>query len=131
MFGTFQQTCLRIEVKASQEAIRAALLKPEQLCQWLWPQHFAPGLPDQLAANLTFTSSLGPLEIQHRVTEISDNHLVMLLSGGIDGFHEWYWGDHWVQARLEGVSILPLNLGQNLAMVRLQQFLEQPTSPVA
>ncbi|MFM7470124.1 MAG: hypothetical protein LVS60_08710 [Nodosilinea sp. LVE1205-7] len=128
MFGTFQQTCLRIEVKASQDEIRSALLKPEQFRQWLWPQSFAPGLPAELTVDLTFTSHLGPLEIQHQVTEVSDNHLIMLLSGGINGFHEWYWGDRWVQARLEGVSVLPLNLGQNLAMVRLQQTLEKPAA---
>jgi len=44
-----------------------------------------------------------------------------LLSQGIDGFHEWYWGEGWVQSRLEGVSILP-NLGQTLNLLRLRQF---------
>ncbi|MBU6229121.1 MAG: hypothetical protein KGQ93_05460 [Cyanobacteria bacterium REEB459] len=124
MFGTFQQTCLRIEVKASRETIRSALVKPERFRQWLWPQGFDPGLPAELVAGLSFTSHLGPLEIQHQVVEVSDHHLSMLLSGGIDGFHHWYWGDHWVQARLEGISVLPLNLGQNLAMIRLQLALE-------
>jgi len=40
-----------------------------------------------------------------------------LLSQGIDGFHEWYWGEGWVQSRLEGVSILPLNLGRSICYV--------------
>lgn len=49
----------------------------------------------------------------------------MVLSGGIDGFHEWYWGDRWVQSQLEGISALPINLGQSLVMLRLRQFLSQ------
>jgi hypothetical protein len=47
----------------------------------------------------------------------------LLLHQGIDGFHEWHWGDGWVQSCLEGVSLLPLNLGQTLTLVRLKQFL--------
>ena len=49
----------------------------------------------------------------------------MLLAGGIDGFHEWYWGENWVQSKLEGVSAIPLNIGQNLVIFRLRQFLGQ------
>lgn len=53
----------------------------------------------------------------------SDNCLRLLLSEGIDGYHEWYWGDGWVQSRLEGISLLPLSLGQTFSLLRLRQFL--------
>ena len=51
------------------------------------------------------------------------NCLRLLLSLGIDGFHEWYWGDGWVQSRLEGVSLLALNLEQTASLLRLREFL--------
>jgi hypothetical protein len=49
------------------------------------------------------------------------------LSQSIDGYHEWYWGDGWVQSRLEGISLLPLNLGQTLSLLRLREFLKHHT----
>jgi hypothetical protein len=51
------------------------------------------------------------------------NCLRLLLSLGIDGFHDWYWGDGWVQSRLEGVSLLALNLEQTASLLRLREFL--------
>jgi len=129
MLGTFQQSCLRIEVKASQETLRHSLLKPACFRQWLWPQRFDLGLPERLEVGLSFTGYLGPLAIHHRVTEVGDDHLVMVLSGAVDGFHQWYWGDNWVQSRLEGVSLLPLNLGQSLTLLRLEAFLSRPPRP--
>jgi hypothetical protein len=51
------------------------------------------------------------------------NCLRLLLSLGIDGFHEWYWGDGWVQSLLEGVSLLALNLEQTASLLRLRGFL--------
>jgi len=47
----------------------------------------------------------------------------LALSQGIDGYHEWYWGDGWLQSRLEGISLLPLNLGQTLSLLKLRLFL--------
>jgi hypothetical protein len=123
MLGTFQQSQLRIEVEASETAIRDSLLRPVQLQQWLWPQRLAAGMPEQLHQGLTFTSWTGPVAIHHQVEVATPNCLRMLLSQGIDGFHEWYWGEGWVQSRLEGVSMLPLNLGQTLNLLRLRQFL--------
>lgn len=123
MLGTFQQSQLRIEVEASENAIRDSLLRPTQLQQWLWMQRFAVGMPEQLHQGLTFTNWAGPVAIQHHVDVAMPNCLRLLLSQGIDGFHEWYWGDGWVQSRLEGVSILPLNLGQTLSLLSLRQFL--------
>ncbi|MBF2034709.1 MAG: hypothetical protein IGR92_04330 [Leptolyngbyaceae cyanobacterium T60_A2020_046] len=124
MFGTFQQTTLRVEIEASAAEIRNSLLQPRQFRRWLWPQQFSPGLPDVLQPGLTFKGYLGPIEIQHQVTDTPPQRLCLLLSGGIDGFHEWYWGEGWVQSRLEGVSLLPLNLAQTVSLLRLQRFLK-------
>ena len=123
MLGNFQQSRLRIEVEASESVIRDSLLRPAELQQWLWPQQFPSGLPEQLYQDLTFTSWVGPVAIAHRVDVAEDNCLRLLLSQGIDGFHEWYWGDGWVQSRLEGVSLLPLNLGQTVYLLRMREFL--------
>jgi hypothetical protein len=123
MLGTFQQSYLRIEVDASATAIAQSLLHRDRLKQWLSLQNLPPGLPDRLSAGFTFTSHIGPIGIRHHVEIANANHMRLLLSGGIDGFHEWYWGDGWVQSRLEGVSLLPLKLGQTLSLLQLKQFL--------
>ena len=124
MLGTFQTSNLRIEVEASETAIRDSLLQPSQLQKWLWPQNFSAGLPEQLYSDFTFTTWVGPIAIQHQVEVAQPHCLRLLLSQGIDGFHEWYWGEGWVQSRLEGVSLLPLNLGQTLSLFQLKQFLQ-------
>ncbi|HIK12416.1 MAG TPA: hypothetical protein IGS52_19520 [Oscillatoriaceae cyanobacterium M33_DOE_052] len=123
MLGTFQNSHLRIEINAPAIAIGNSLLKPQQIQQWLWPQRFSSGMPEQLRPGVSFTTWSGPLAIQHQVDTVGPNCLRLLLSQGIDGFHEWYWGDGWVQSRLEGVSILPLNLAQTLCLLSLKQFL--------
>lgn len=128
MLGTFQHSRLRLEVEATQGQIQASLVQPSRFGHWLWPQRFSQGLPSELHEGLRFNSYLGPVEIHHEVKQVNDHSLCMVLSGGIDGFHEWYWGDRWVQSRLEGVSALPLNLGQSLAIARLRQFLQQSSS---
>jgi hypothetical protein len=128
MIGTFQHSHLRIEIEATQGQIQASLVEPNQFNQWLWPQRFSQGLPNQLHSGLSFNSYLGPVEIHHEVQQVTDHSLHMVLSRGIDGFHEWYWGDQWVQSRLEGVSALPINLGQSLVMFRLRQFLQRPAA---
>jgi len=123
MLGNFQQSQLRIEIEAPTDAIRNSLLHPVQLEKWLLGQRFAPGMPEELLPGFQFTSWTGPVQIHHQVDVVKSNCLRLLLSGGIDGFHEWYWGEGWVQSRLEGVSILPLNLGQTLSLLSLRQFL--------
>ncbi|MGJ3251357.1 MAG: hypothetical protein ACFE0J_09535 [Elainellaceae cyanobacterium] len=128
MLGNFQQSRLRIEVDASDDMIRKSLLRPEQFRQWLWPQQFSTDLPDELSAGLIFKSWLGPITIQHQVDIAETICLRLLMSEGIDGFHEWHWGDGWIQSCLEGVSVLPLNLGQTVSLMRLRQFLEQPSA---
>ncbi|MGF1540562.1 MAG: hypothetical protein ACFCU5_08935 [Pleurocapsa sp.] len=122
MLGNFQQSNLRIEVNATEEAIRDSLLQGDRLKQWMWPQSFA-SLPDRLNLGANFKSSLGLIEIEHQVQQLDDNCLRLILSKGIDGYHEWSWGNGWLQSRLEGVSILPLNLGQTFSLFRLRQYL--------
>lgn len=129
MLGIFQKSHLRIEIEATETALRDSLLRPAQLQKWLWPERLPPGLPEQLENGLKFTGKIGFVEIQHYVDVAESNCLRLLLSGGIDGFHEWYWGDGWVQSRLEGVSVLPLNVGQSLTLLRLQEFLAGQKTP--
>lgn len=123
MLGTFQQSHLRIEVEAPASVIRDSLLRPTQLSKWLDPVRFSSGLPEQLHQGLKFNSWVGLVAIQHQVDVAQSNCLRLLLSEGIDGYQEWYWGEGWVQSRLEGVSMLPLNLGQTLSLQNLRQFL--------
>ncbi len=123
MLGTYQQSKLRIEVEAGEAAIADSLSRPAQLQKWLLLGRFDSNLPQEIYPGLTFTSWVGPIAIQHQVEVAQPNCLRLLLSGGIDGFHEWYWGEGWVQSRLEGVSLLPLSLGQTLSLLRLKEFL--------
>ncbi len=123
MIGKFQQSNLRIEVEGSAIALRKSLLYPERMGKWLWPISFSSGVPSKFSVGTTYSSWTGPIEIKHRVEVASDNCLRLLLSEGIDGYHEWYWGDGWVQSRLEGISLLPLSLGQTFSLLRLRQFL--------
>ena len=122
MLGNFQQSNLRIEVNASEKAIKDSLLEGDRLKQWMWPQNFA-SLSGTLSPGDTFVSSLGPIEIEHKVEMVDEQSLRLLLSKGIDGFHEWHWGDGWLQSRIEGISVLPLNLGQTFSLFRLRQYL--------
>lgn len=136
MWGTYQHSDLRIEVKASADEIRQSLTELKLLKQWLQPQQIRlanspsssspSSASGELVVGQSFESSLGPLKIHHKVEMLSDDGIRFLLSEGVDGFHEWQWGDGWVQSRLEGVSLLPLNLGQTASMVRLRLYLQQP-----
>lgn len=127
MLGSFQQSNLRIEINVSEKTIRDSLLESDRLKKWMWPQHFA-FLSGKLNAGDTFVSSLGLIEIEHQVEIVEDHCLRLLLSKGIDGFHEWRWGDGWLQSRLEGISVLPLNLGQTLSLFRLRQYLSDSSN---
>lgn len=124
---------------ASASTLEESLTDPQQLKVWLWPQQFkftssAQGSTDWSATHHStekfsqgefFESWLGPLKIRHQVEQISPSGIRFLLSGAIDGFHEWQWGDGWVQSRLEGVSWLPLNLAQTASLLRLKQYLQR------
>ena len=123
MLGNFQQSHLRITVPGDEKTIGDSLLKSRYLRQWLAPQTLSPELPETLTTVLIFTTWTGFIAIQHQVEIANNNCLRLLLSQGIDGYHEWVWGDGWVQSRLEGITLLPLNLGQTLSLLRLRQFL--------
>ncbi len=122
MLGNFQQSNLRIEVNALEKNIRESLLESDRLKQWMWPQNFT-SLSGQLTKGDTFISSLGLIKVEHQVEMVEDNCLCLILSKGIDGYHQWHWGDGWLQSRLEGISTLPLNLGQTFSLFRLRQYL--------
>ncbi len=129
MFGTFQQSQIRIEVSAPAKTIKKSLLYPEKMVKWLWYQRFTSELPQKLYTGLKFTSYTGIIPVDHEVELVNDHSLRLILSKGIDGYHEWYWGDHWLQSRLEGISILPLNLGNSFALLSLKnKFLTQTSS---
>jgi len=128
MLGNFQACSLRLEVPASAAQIRGSLTQRQQVTRWLWPQRLALGQHEHLHTGLVFVSYVGPLEIQHEVTYLTEASLHVLMAGAIDGVHTWHWGDGWVQSRLEGVSVLPLHLAQSLILFRLQQFLQHPKS---
>lgn len=125
MLGQFQHSVLRLEVEATRSAIADSLLRPDQIRQWLWTQRLPMGLPDYLSPGLEFVSYLGPIEIRHSVTSISPESLSLSLGGGIDGIHQWLWGEGWVQSSLEGISLLPLNIGQTMSLFSLRQFLDR------
>jgi hypothetical protein len=139
MFGTYQRSNLRIEIAASAEKITESLTEPERLKKWLWPQQVSlmneNGTVSNWSASSTsvsklsvgqaFESTIGLAKIGHQVEKLSPHGIRLLLSGSVDGFHEWQWGDGWVQSRIEGISLLPLNLGQSVNLFRLRQYLQQ------
>ena len=125
MFGEFQQSRLRIELDASEAAIKDSLLRPASLQQWQWPQKIVAPIPPQIEVGTVFTTQLGPVTTEHRVEIASDNHLRLILSRSVDGFHDWYWGEGWIQSCLEGVSLVPLGAGNALALMQLRRFLAQ------
>ena len=124
MFGNFQKSCLRIELEASAKTIGESLLRPENFRQWLFPQQFEEKLPEELTSGTIFTAKTGFITVEHHVDVVSSECLRLLLSQGIDGYHEWHWGEGWVQSRLEGISLLPLSLGQTFALLQLRNFVE-------
>ena len=123
MFGIYQQSTLRIEIDATVAQLRRSLVQPEHLRQWLWPQQFSESFKAPLRVGQTFSSYVGPIRIDHTIEACSESTIRFLLHRGVDGFHEWHWGDGWVQSRLEGVSTLPLNIAQTTSLLRLQLFL--------
>jgi hypothetical protein len=125
MLGKFQKSELRIEIEASASVIRDSLLRTEKLKKWLWSQQIDNELPEELYKGYKFTSGIGPLKIYHQVDVLGNDCLRLILSQGIDGYHEWYWGEGWVQSRLEGVSMLPISLGQTLSLLTFREFVKR------
>ncbi|WP_448532675.1 hypothetical protein [Parathermosynechococcus lividus] len=122
MLGTFQSSHLRIEMPATAAQLTAYLTEPTQMRQWLWPLHIDTS-SDRLNEGCQFTTQLGWLTIEHRVELVSDHRLVLVLRRGIEGWQEWCWGEGWVQSCVEGVTLLPLKLGQTLLLWRLRAAL--------
>ena len=122
MLGNFQESQLRVSVDVNEGTIGNSLLKTKNLRKWIIPQTLSSELPEILEAGIVFTSWLGFVSIHHHVEIANKNSLRLILSQGIDGYHEWVWGDGWVQSRLEGISLLPLKLGQTFDLLKLRQF---------
>lgn len=123
MFGTFQQSSLRIELEASEETLAKSLTQVKELQNWLWFERFSIGISDTLTPGTRLTGRIGLVTVQHEVELAEPNRIRFLLSQGIDGFHEWAWGNGWVQSRIEGISLLPISLGQTATLLSLKQYL--------
>jgi hypothetical protein len=123
MLGNFQRSELRIEVPATPSTIRDRLLSPSAMTKWLFPQQMKFASQDLLTVGSKFETSFGPVVVKAQVDRLNSQGLRLLLSQGVDGYHEWYWGEGWVQSRLEGVSLIPLNLYQTATLLRLRQSL--------
>ena len=124
MLGNFQRSELRIEVPATPSTIRNRLLSTLALKKWLFPQQMSFSSQDLLTVGTKFETSFGSLVVGSQVERVDSQCLRLLLSQAVDGYHEWYWGEGWVQSRLEGISLLPLNLYQTATLLRLRQSLK-------
>jgi len=125
MFGKFQKSLLRIELEATKSLLGDALTKKELLQKWLPIHYLSSGLPNILTTGVSFTTGVGLLSLTHQVDLVNDNSLRLLLSGAIDGYHEWYWGEGWVQSKLEGFSLLPLSLVTTASLFSLREFVKK------
>jgi hypothetical protein len=123
MLGNFQRSELRIEVPATASTIRDRLLSPPALTKWLFPQRMNFPSQDLLTVGIQYRSTFGPIVVEYIVDRVDTQSLRLLLSNSIDGYHEWYWGEGWVQSRVEGISLIPLNLHQTTTLLRLRQAL--------
>jgi hypothetical protein len=123
MFGTFQQSQLRVEIAASAEQLSRAILNPTHLRRWMLPHILSNDLGGELRPGLVFTSWLGPIPVEHQVEQVDADSVRLILSRAVDGFHEWYWGEGWVQSCIEGISLAPLHLGNTSALLRLKAYL--------
>ena len=123
MFGSFQQSQLRIEIAASAAQLSDAILNPNQLRLWMLPHVISGDLPERLQVGLTFTSWLGPIAVEHQVERVEPDAVRLILSRAVDGCHEWYWGEGWVQSCIEGISLTPLALSNTSALLRLKAYL--------
>lgn len=128
MWGKFQQSELRIEISATENELRDSLVKVESLKKWFYPLQLKDKSKLELSSGDKFTFTLAMIEIHNEVKMINSNCYCVMLSGGIDGYQEWCWGDGWIQSRLEGISFLPLNLTQTLNLLRLRFWLTATTN---
>lgn len=124
MLGNFQRSELRIEVPATASTIRDRLLSPPALTKWLFPQQMSFPSQELLTMGAKYRSTFGPVVVDYIVDRLDSQSLRLLLSNSIDGYHEWCWGEGWVQSRVEGISLIPLNLHQTTTLLRLRQALK-------
>ncbi|WP_247215586.1 hypothetical protein [Synechococcus sp. C9] len=128
MFGQFQQSALRIELRATRNQIRQALVEPVALRQWWFP-----GWPTEeqgvLFPGKTVELWLGVLPIHAQVRELGLDYLRWQFSRGVDGLQTWYWGEGWVQVQMEAVSVLPLGVAQMVQLWQLRSYLQKLHSP--
>jgi hypothetical protein len=124
MLGNFQRSELRIEVPATASTIRDRLLSPPSLTKWLFPQQMSFSSQNLLTIGTKFESAFGLVVVKSQVDRVNSHCIRLLLSQGIDGYHEWSWGEGWVQSRLEGISLVPLNLYQTATLLRLRRSLQ-------
>ncbi|MFN4279545.1 SRPBCC domain-containing protein [Thermosynechococcus sp.] len=127
MLGRFQSSHVRIEVPATAEQVRDYLTQPAQLRQWLWPLRLQT-TGDRLQVGETFTGEFLGLKLEHRVELLTEGRLVLVLRQAVEGWQEWSWGDGWVQSCIEGVTPLPLELGQTFLLWRLKSALNETVS---
>jgi hypothetical protein len=125
MLGTFQQSTVRVQVAASGALLRRCLTEFALVRQWAWLQNFPTDLPATMSRGLVFDSFFGPVRLGHRIEQLDDDELHMVLWGGVDGHMRWQWGDGWLQSTVEGVSLIPLALGQTTLLDALTRFAEQ------
>jgi hypothetical protein len=124
MLGNFQRSELRIEVPATASTIRDRLLSPSALTKWLFPQQMSFPNQELLSVGTKYRSTFGPVIVDYLVDRVDTQCLRLLLSNSIDGYHEWSWGEGWVQSRVEGISLIPLNLHQTTTLLRLRAALK-------
>ncbi|AGY57932.1 hypothetical protein [Gloeobacter kilaueensis] len=122
MFGSFQQSTVRVQVAAGAATIRRCLTQFDLVRRWAWTQSFPASLPEAMEAGLEFYSYFGPVPLGHRIARLNDNSLEMVLWQGVDGHIRWRWGDGWIQCTVAGVSLLPLALGQTAMLDSLTRF---------
>lgn len=114
---------MRIELRATRDRIRQALTAPEALRHW-WFSGWPPEDHAPLTPGKTVELWWGVLPIQVQVREVRPDYLQWQFSRGVDGFQTWYWGEGWVQVRLEAVTFLPVGVGQAWQLWRLRDYLE-------
>ncbi|MEO0852911.1 MAG: hypothetical protein AAFY15_05340 [Cyanobacteria bacterium J06648_11] len=125
MLGTLQSATVRLEVDATAAQLRTCLTEPSAMARWLWPLELSDPNASPLQVGSRFTTRVGPLEFGHEVKTLAEGQLTLILWGGLDGWNEWLWGEGWVQLRAEGVSLLPLKLGQSVMLQRLRDIAPQ------
>lgn len=122
MLGTLQSFTTRIEVPARAETLQRCLSHSQLMQQWMWPAPRMTDLPAVLQEGNEFQVPLGPWVLHHRVEILTGSRMRCILWGAADGFCEWSWGNHWVQLRVEAISLLPMSLGQFLNLRQLQHY---------